>query len=365
MTPLEFLGQIQRRPLAPAYLFLGPDTYYRELCRRALIERVLAPGEREDAHIRHDLDEVSMAEVIDDARSYSLFVPRRLIWVTSAESVLPRAKASVESEDESPIKGGSAEPLVAYLKDPPPEVVMVFQASRFDFDGEDKAKLDRVRKFYSAVPAVVEFPRFMPQAARQLAVDLARQAGLKIASDEIELLVEALGADASRIAAEIEKLRLFVGEGGTVERETIDALIPDARSTTIFALVNAVARRDRLGALEALDTLVREGEYLPLALAFLGTLFRLALAAREAGVRTSQQVQAHFSKQGTPMWRARAEQVAGTASAFSKEKLETAIRTVFAADRALRDTRPDDRVVMEEFILSLTEQEATTPGRRR
>ena len=50
---------------------------------------------------------------------------------------------------------------------------------------------------------------------------------------------------------------------------TSPALVPDARATNIFALVNAMGRRDRARSLEILDTLTREGEYLPLALAFL------------------------------------------------------------------------------------------------
>jgi len=58
--------------------------------------------------------------------------------------------------------------------------------------------------------------------------------------------------------------------------------------------VNAMGRRDRARALECLDALVREGEYLPLALSFLSTQFRTALAAREAGLKTAGQIQSHF-----------------------------------------------------------------------
>ncbi|MEO8662421.1 MAG: hypothetical protein ABI693_28420 [Bryobacteraceae bacterium] len=55
------------------------------------------------------------------------------------------------------------------------------------------------------------------------------------------------------------------------------------------------------------------------------------------------------------MWRQLAKQVQQTMSSFSKPKLEKAMARVFAADRALRDTRPDDRIVMEEFVLGLTD----------
>jgi hypothetical protein len=43
--------------------------------------------------------------------------------------------------------------------------------------------------------------------------------------------------------------------------------------------------------------------------------------------------------------------------AFSKSRLEQAVVRLFQADRALRDARPDDRIVMEEMILALTAQQ--------
>src|SRR5262249_21398669 len=131
-------------------------------------------------------------------------------------------------------------------------------------------------------------------------------------------------------------------------------LVPDAQSTTIFVLVAALGRGDRQRALEVLDTLSREGEYMPLALTFLATQFRMALAAREAGLRGAGQIQAHFNKLGARIWPERARQIKQTVEAFSKSRLERAVTKVFEADRALRDARPDDRVVMEEMILSLT-----------
>jgi len=42
-----------------------------------------------------------------------------------------------------------------------------------------------------------------------------------------------------------------------------------------------------------------------------------------------------------------------TAARFSQAQLERAIKLTFEADRGMRDTRPDDRIVMERFILAL------------
>ena len=348
MSPEQFLQRIGKTAPAPVYLFLGPEAYQRGVCRKALIDRALPDGDLENGLTRTDLETTTVAEIIDDARSLSLFASNRVIWVSSAEAALPRRLT------DTPAEGTGAALLADYLRQPTPGTVLVFECSRFDFEGEDRARLERVQKFYAAIPDQVEFRPYSIEAARRLAEDLARAAGLQLGLSEMGLLVEALAGDASRIANEIEKLRLYAGPGRKVTSDDILRLVPNAQATTIFALVAALGRSDRRRALDSLDTLIKEGEYLPLALTFLATQFRLAMAAHEAGLRSSQQIQAYFTKQGVRIWRDRADQVHQTVSAFSKERLGKAIEKVSWADRALRDTRPDDRVVMEELVLNLT-----------
>jgi DNA polymerase-3 subunit delta len=353
MTPAQFLAQMQREEIAPAYLFLGAERYQRARCRTALLETMLRAEDRDEGVSRHDLGEASLAEVIDDARALSLFASRRVLLISNAEAALPRQKGDDDDSDRESAEDGAAL-LAAYLKDPSPGVVLLFDAQRYDFEGDERKKLERVGKFYAAIRETVEMRRIPAEDARAEAKALAKKAGVAIEPTALELLVESLGADLARVAVEIEKLSLYAGSGRTISAEHISLLVPEARATTIFILVNALGRRDRARGLEILDTLCRDGEYLPLALTFLSTQFRLALAAKEAGLRSSQQVQGHFSKAGVPMWGARAEQVYQTMSRFSKEQLEKALELVFKADRDLRSARPDDRIVMERFVLELT-----------
>ncbi|MGD1093860.1 MAG: DNA polymerase III subunit delta [Bryobacteraceae bacterium] len=351
MTPGQFLEHLRKKAPAPAYLFLGQEPYQRERCRRALIDATLSAEERESGFSRHDLDQSSLASALDDAKSLSLFASRRVVWIAAAEAALPRGRAS--NEDEGPPAGDSSV-LVEYLKEPTPDTVLVIEASRYDFEGEDKPKLERVQKFYSAVQAQVEFRSFSPEAARATAQSLAKQAGVQIGLAELAILLEATAGNVARIAVEIEKLRLYAGTNRKVTADDIAALVPDAQATTIFALVAALGRGDRARALQILDTLASAGEYMPLALTFLGTQFRLALVARDAGLKNAGQIQAHFNKLGARMWPERARQIEQTVQAFPKAKLEQAVVKLFQTDRSLRDARPDDRIVMEEMILTLT-----------
>jgi DNA polymerase-3 subunit delta len=354
MSPDQFLARMKKGNIAPAYLFLGTEAYNRDRCRQALLDAMLTPEEREQGLAQYDLRDSSLADVVDDARSLSLFAGKRVIVAGNAELALPRQRAEEEDEDAESPAAGDAQSLDDYMKDPTPGVVLLLEAVRFGFEGEERKRLDRVRKFYTSVQETVELRRFPIDDARLEALDLAKRAGLSIDRAALDLLVEALGADVARIAIEIEKLRLYGGSGRTVTMDDISALVPDARATTIFALVGALGRRDRKRSLEILDTLTRDGEYLPLALAFLSTQFRMALVAKEAGLRSAGQIQGHFTRMGIPVWGARAEQINLTLGKFDKEQLELGLKLIFEADRGMRSARPDDRIVMEKFILELT-----------
>jgi DNA polymerase-3 subunit delta len=317
-----------------------------------LIDAIIPVADREHGITRYDLRESSLNGVVDDARSLSLFAADRVLVVANAEFALGRQK-SEESEDEDAETSGSggARSLDEYMKSPTPGVTLLFEAVRFDFEGEEKRRLERVRKFYGSVTDAVELRRHSIDEAGQEAQGLAKKSKLAIDRAALDLLVEALGGDVARVAVEVEKLALY---GKPIGLDDISTLVPEARATTIFALVTALGRRDRRRSLEILDTLTRDGEYLPLALAFLSTQFRMALVSKESGLRSGPQIQGHFSRLGIPVWNSRAEQIYQTVAKFSKDQLELGLKLIFTADRGMRDARPDDRIVMERFIFALT-----------
>ena len=354
MTPEQFRRDITKNQPSPLYLFVGSEGYQRGLCRKALMKAVLgtdSAAEAGDGFTHLDLSEIKIDEALDDARAMSLFVTKRLIWISSAEAVLPRGKA-LSDDPES----GHAAGLNAYVKRPSPDVVVVFECSRYDFDNnEDKPRLERLHKFFASVKQVVEFKPLDAQSARSLAQDAVQRAKLQIGPSELALLIESCAGDAFRITNEIEKLSLYAGTDRKVTKDDLLALVANARTSTIFALVAALGRGDRGKSLDILDSLVREGEYLPLALTFVASQFRYALVAHEAKLRSSGAIQSHLGKLGIRMWGGRAEQVLETVSSFSQARVEKGLRLLFDADRGLRDARPDDRSVFESLILELTD----------
>ena len=348
MTVPQFLARLKKSGLPAVALLIGPEAYQRRQMKQALT----APFPPE-AVTTHDLAEVSLADVLDDARALSLFAAERLIWVINAEAALPRGRAA-EADGESGAAGeGDPAPLSAYVKDPTPGVALVFEASRFDFEGDDKRKLERVAKFYSAIPETVELRRLDARSARLEAERLAAAAGARLDAEAFDLLVESLGADMSRIAVEIEKLALYAGDR-PVGVEDIAALVPDARAIQhIRAGECAGPPRPHPGARnprhpDARRRVPAAGPGVPLHAIPHG-----AGGARSQPRKARNRSRGIFRGSGVPMWGSRAEQVHQTVTRFSRPQLERAIKLIFEADRGMRDTRPDDRIVMERFILAL------------
>ena len=145
MSPDQFLVAIQKSGPPPVALFLGPEPYQRDRCRKALLTAVLgdAPEDREQGLTRFDLSEIPLAAALDDARSMSLFASKRGVWIGGAEAVLPRGRAAAASEEDDEEKSGTESDLLSYLRQPTPGVTVVLEASRYGFEGDDKAKIGR------------------------------------------------------------------------------------------------------------------------------------------------------------------------------------------------------------------------------
>jgi DNA polymerase-3 subunit delta len=349
MKPKALITQLDKASPAAGYLFLGNELFFRDRCRQALIKSVLGespdPGE---GLIEFDLKEDPLDKLIEEARTLSLFASKRLIIGLNAENALPRR---VATRGESP----EAAPLTAYFRDPTPGVTLLLECRRYDWaDREDKAKLERVAKFFSAVPQTVELAPLSADEAMSLSQRVAKHHKLDIAPDLLAELVEMLANDMSRLSADLAKLALYLGGKRAVTPEDIEVLIPEARQSGVFELTDALAQKDRSRALALVDTLAKTGSYWPLQLSMLARLFRQALAAKEKGARAVPQVTRLFQAQGAPMWPARAQQILAVGQKFSRPELERALIGLFHADRDLRRERPNDRIIIEQLVVEMT-----------
>jgi len=348
MKPRQVLQELKKGTPAAGYLFLGNEQFYRDRCRQAVIKAALGePADGEgDGPTEFDLNDHSIEELIDDARTLSLFGGDRLIIGRNAEAGLPRRAG---------VKAVPPPELERYFANPTPGVTVLLEAGRYDWSNrDDKPKIERVAKFYAAVPVQVDFERLSANEALSGAQTIAKRLGLSIASDALAELVEMLGNDLARIANDLEKLSLYAGAGKEVSRQEIELLVPEARQRGMFDFSEALVRKDRGRALEVLDTLAQSGEYWPMQITLLAGLFRQALIVKEEGLKNPAQISGVLQKYGMRIWPARARQIQDMARQFSTAQIERALVELFQADRDLRRERPDDRIIVEQLVVQLT-----------
>ena len=350
MTPKQFLDRLKKTGPHSLYLFLGNEPFLRDRCRRALVHAVLGRSAAEIPHpeglVKIDLSEQPMTSLIDEARTMSLFSPARLLIGSPAEAAVPRGAGAKPVEPFEALRG--------YAGNPMPATVVLFEASRLDLDErDDKSKVDRLVKLFGPACEIVEIKRLSADQVLREAEERVKQLGLPIDTSTLRDLIEMLSSDMGRLVGELEKLSLYVERDRPIRAEDLELLIPEARRRGVFELSDALAHGDRVRALDILDTLAKAGASWPMQVSLIAGLFRQALAMKEEGAGSAQQVLAVSKRRGIRMWPPRARQVVEIGRHFSSRRLEKALIRLGEADRDLRRERPNDRVIMERLVMLL------------
>jgi DNA polymerase-3 subunit delta len=159
----------------------------------------------------------------------------------------------------------------------------------------------------------------------------ARTAGLDLAPDAAQALVELVGEDLTRLAAEVEKASLYVGEDRRVSEEVVRALAGETRTRQYWELTQALEEARRTDALRLASQLFASGDEPLILLAwivgYVRDLWRVLPAGdvREAG-RLLQRRRPDFA----------VERLAARAQAVGIHGLSRAATRCFEVEQALK-----------------------------
>jgi len=186
--------------LAGKELFLRSQ--YTGMLRTALQEK---HGEIET--FKFAGNEVEIAEVLDECRSFGLMSAHKLVIVDDAESLV--------NEHTRPM-------LTRYAEDPCEQATLLLRAGAWRPGNLDKAieKVGVVTKCEQVDP---------PMAIKWTQARVQRAHGSSIGQREAGMLVERLGVDLGKIDAELGKLAVAAGDGQPISAEIIMDMVPLTR----------------------------------------------------------------------------------------------------------------------------------------
>lgn len=217
-----------------------------------LLERALAQAEAWGLarcglpafnHARARASEANALDTVASARAAPMMGALRVVVLLD----LDQAPAEV------------CEAVLDYLSDPSPTTLFIAVAGAFPKPRKgEKAWGQRLGKAFGAAGHVEKFSSRSLDRPR-FAVAHASEHGLRLRPGQAALLVELVGDDIGRIAREVEKLAVYVGEGD-VSDEDLRAVCSALAAEEVWELTAGLARRDPALALRALHRLLADAQ---------------------------------------------------------------------------------------------------------
>lgn len=210
------------------------DSYLAEAALERILEQAIG-SERGDALQLFRGEDASWAQVLDAARTRSLFAQRKAIVVRQAEAL--------RGEDEG---------VLAYLEDPTPGVTLVLVAAK-----ADKRKT-LWKRLLESVPVTLAEPLRGARLKGYVAEELRRRK-LLLAEDALVALVERVGADLRRLIGEIDKLQAYA-EGGRLSADAVAQVLGRGFARPLYELGDAFCARRSGMALALVEQALDDGE---------------------------------------------------------------------------------------------------------
>ncbi len=341
MNVQDFQRQIKSQSLAPLYLIIGEEPFFRdhvlELFRLAAQNEEhhdVADGSTPDetsSMFQVDVvygDETNASEILGLAEEVSFFTTRRRLFVKWAEKLAAR----------------DGELLIPYFKSPNESTTLVFVAPKLD------GRTKWVQTLKKQAVVVDCAPLFENQRAGWVNQQ-ARDMGLQLEAQALEMLSDQANEGLYVVKRELEKLSAYSSNGQRVKVEDVELVRGKLPGISVFDWSEAVAGGDHARALDIVAKNLETGEA-PLRMlgAFLWQMRRIWKARamlREGKDRTQAARQA-----GIPPFRAREfmQQVQG----WEESHLRQAWAVFANADSALKGGRATQpKLILDDLVIQL------------
>jgi len=172
----------------------------------------------------------------------------------------------------------------------------------------------------------------------------AAELGITIEPRAAALLAERIGGaiwesdiergQQTRVAdSELRKLSSYA-EGRAINADDVEALVVDTRPASLFAITNAIDRREPAAAAAALERAIGEGQPVLRIMASLEGRIADLIVARDLGARgaSASELTKRVGRGNARM----AERIAEAARRYSAAELEAMLRGLFDADLAIK-----------------------------
>jgi DNA polymerase-3 subunit delta len=222
----KIVNDIQGGQIKPIYFLMGDEPYYIDKISSYIENNILAEEERGFNQMILYGRDVTIDDIISNAKRYPMMAERQVVIVKEAQDL-----------------SRTIEQLSKYAENPQPSTVLVLN---YKYKKIDKRKT--LYKTINKTGVVFESKKLYENQVPDWIRKTLAAKQYSIAPKAAQMLVEFLGTDLSKVNNELEKLQLIVPEGSQITPEIIEENIGISKDFNNFELRKAVGEKDRIKA---------------------------------------------------------------------------------------------------------------------
>ncbi|MBZ9786501.1 DNA polymerase III subunit delta [Psychroflexus sp. CAK57W] len=254
----SILADLDQGKFSPIYFLVGEkETFFVDLIANKIEQTVLSEEEKAfNQSILYGKD-VSIEDVIGQAKQYPMMAEHRVVIVREAQELMK----TIES-------------LSSYVEQPQQSTILVFCVKYKKMDGRLK-----VTKLLKKDAIYFETKPLYDNQVPQWISETLSASGYSIAPKASEMLVEFLGNNLSLIYKELEKLQYVIPRSTKITPELIEENIGISKDFNSFELNKAIGIKDEVKAQQIVSYFAQNPKHhpLPLTIATLNSFFNKLL----------------------------------------------------------------------------------------
>ena len=240
----QLISNIKSGNISPIYFLMGEESYYIDLISDYIESHVLQEEEKGFNQVVLYGKEVSIQDIISNAKRYPMMAERQVVIVKEAQNLIK-----------------TIEQLVDYVKNPQPSTVLVFN---YKYKTLDKRKA--LYKSLSKSAVVFDSKKIYEDKVPSWIQNHLKSKQITITPKAALMLSEFLGNDLSKIANELNKLEIVVGADKQVTPEIIEENIGISKDFNNFELQKAIGNLNHKKAYQIVNYFAQNQKQHPFVL---------------------------------------------------------------------------------------------------
>lgn len=226
----ELKKNLKQGNLDNVYLVTGQEQVFIENIQKSFKE-IMTSEERDMNFSSFDLEEVSLADMINEAISAPFFGERRLVFAQNPYFLTSeKVKNAVDQNTDL---------LLKYIQNPTPSTILVIFATYEKLDARKKL-VKQLKKLATPIDAgQMEGPQLNRAIQQSLQKD-----NYQIEPQALDLLVNKTKSNYSLIVNQLEKLKLYALKTKVIDQKAVSELVPQSLEDNVFDLMNQILRKN-------------------------------------------------------------------------------------------------------------------------